>query len=828
MKNFLSTLIFSAIIYITAQSQQVYMYANDFTYNTDATGWTTYGGNWGFEQPDANQGYKAYSLNSTAYDKSVVTVPQATDFVLEADLEIIDGGQASLIFCVANPSVGGDNFQGYSAGIDASGQVWLSKHNNNWTSLGSVATSIIINTPYNFRVIKKGSNIRVVLNGIEKINITDATYSSCNKVGIRGGVNNHIWAKNFYYKNDIVPVMPDEFVYTNTIPHTLIRDSQIIKEGDTYYMTGTGSPFFFKNNPGVRLWSSKDLINWKFECLLIERSPANAYRERFWAPEIHKINNKFYLTFNCFFPADAGNPPSTFIATADKITGPYTVFHPTTPVVQGGNDGNLFQDEDGKNYILTSGIYCSEIDLTTGNRIGNTWQVISTGVQGEWDGGSGVGIEGPYLIKRNGVYYLFYSSWARGYEVGVATATNIHGPWTKSANNPIWGGQDQAACDRSGTTYTQNPNVPYKEVGHNAIFTGPDGRDWLCAHGFYGPAPGLVIDPIWFENGQVRTTANPPEKPDGGPTWTKQTIYLSPLVHLPFNEGTGTTTKDAGNYNNNGVLNNGIAWGSGAYNTAGSSVILDGIDDYITVPNTSLMNNLQHSFTISAFIKADNFINWGGIVSKGTNTTGSTPFSLTTWSDGTVRFIANVGALTGAVGTGMWNSKGKLTTGIWNYVAVTYDGTTLKFYINGNLDSEVGIHMTLGLNNEPIVIGCDFFGGDEYFKGSIDEVSVYSRVLSANEIQAINQDEITNINNISNEDLFIYPNPASNQLIINNSELRINEIIIADMQGLIIYTCKDSFVGSKTIDLSDVTNGMYFITIWGNNINQTKKIMILK
>jgi hypothetical protein len=54
----------------------------------------------------------------------------------------------------------------------------------------------------------------------------------------------------------------------------------------------------------------------------------------------------------------------------------------------------------------------------------------------DWDA---IGIEGAYIIKRQNIYYLFYFSWTRWYEIGYATAPSITGPWTKAGNNPFYG-----------------------------------------------------------------------------------------------------------------------------------------------------------------------------------------------------------------------------------------------------------------------------------------------------------------------------------------------------------------------------------------------------
>lgn len=108
----------------------------------------------------------------------------------------------------------------------------------------------------------------------------------------------------FYLLNGIAVFAQNSFTYTNPISSGIdggIRDAQIFVEGDFYYLIGTSPPFWGGPNPGVRIFSSKDILNWKFEKLLISRSDMDSsvwHFDRFWAPEIHKINSKYYLLFN--------------------------------------------------------------------------------------------------------------------------------------------------------------------------------------------------------------------------------------------------------------------------------------------------------------------------------------------------------------------------------------------------------------------------------------------------------------------------------------------------------------------------------------------------
>ncbi len=130
--------------------------------------------------------------------------------------------------------------------------------------------------------------------------------------------------------------MMQTFHYTNPItrdPAMSMRDHQILKVGDLWYMTGTSAPYWKGPNPGVRLFSSANLLDWKFEAWLIDAAklPDDCfYKGRFWAPEIHPAHDRFWLTVNTghYGPTHGdsyqdGHAPVLFAA--DRITGPYAL-----------------------------------------------------------------------------------------------------------------------------------------------------------------------------------------------------------------------------------------------------------------------------------------------------------------------------------------------------------------------------------------------------------------------------------------------------------------------------------------------------------------------
>ena len=80
------------------------------------------------------------------------------------------------------------------------------------------------------------------------------------------------------------------------------------------------------------------------------------------------------------------------------------------------------------------------------------------------------------------------------------------------------------------------------------------------------------------------------------------------------------------------------------------------------------------------------------------------------------------------------NGTTAMVAGVWTHLAVTYDGTTLRMFVNGvqvRTQSAPGATITSG---GALRIGGNAFWG-EYFKGLIDEVRIYNRALPVSEIQ---------------------------------------------------------------------------------------------
>jgi hypothetical protein len=74
-----------------------------------------------------------------------------------------------------------------------------------------------------------------------------------------------------------------------------------------------------------------------------------------------------------------------------------------------------------------------------------------------------------------------------------------------------------------------------------------------------------------------------------------------------------------------------------------------------------------------------------------------------------------------------------LTLNIWSHVAATYDGATLRLYVNGTQVSSRAVTGNIAVSTGQVRIGGNNVWG-EYFAGLIDEVRIYNRALTATEI----------------------------------------------------------------------------------------------
>jgi hypothetical protein len=210
----------------------------------------------------------------------------------------------------------------------------------------------------------------------------------------------------------------------------------------------------------------------------------------------------------------------------------------------------------------------------------------------------------------------------------------------------------------------------------------------------------------------------------GDATWsfTTSTPAGSGLVAAyGFEEGAGIVAADSSGYANHGAIS-GATWNSAG--RFGKGLKFDGINDWVTVADAASLD-LTNGMTLEAWVYPTAAVD-GTVIAK--HSTGGLVYALYSYDNAPVP-VAYVDA------TSYWAAAGaaQLPLNAWSHLAATYDGTTLRLFVNGTLVSSRAIGNPILTSTGALRIGGNSLWG-EYFQGRIDEVRVYNRALIASEI----------------------------------------------------------------------------------------------
>ncbi len=200
-----------------------------------------------------------------------------------------------------------------------------------------------------------------------------------------------------------------------------------------------------------------------------------------------------------------------------------------------------------------------------------------------------------------------------------------------------------------------------------------------------------------------------------------------------FNEGTGTTTADASPSGNHGTLTGGVAWTTGH---AGAGLNFDGATGYVQLA-TDLNQNLGGTATVAFWIKTTqtgNDVTWQAPGVTGVESVGDGNDIFYGWIDASGRIGVQAGDVAGA------KSNAAINDDQWHHVALTRDADsgTVEVYVDGMLNgsaiSDKGVKTTAFRSIGRVE---NTAATPTHFKGALDDVQFFNRVLSASEIQAL-------------------------------------------------------------------------------------------
>jgi len=192
--------------------------------------------------------------------------------------------------------------------------------------------------------------------------------------------------------------------------------------------------------------------------------------------------------------------------------------------------------------------------------------------------------------------------------------------------------------------------------------------------------------------------------------------------------GTGTTwtdlTKNKLNASITGCTYSSANGGSLVYNGTTST--------YITIPDSTTIRT--QNFTIAAWVKFAGFNAYNAVICKPQNIGWTNPYaSILMRTDSNTTFTTSIGSNTTYSNT---TTAYSFATNIFYNFVMTYDGATIKGYINSSLITNASVAYTINYTSVPLVIGADG-GGNPYgenLNGNMYNILMYNRALSATEV----------------------------------------------------------------------------------------------
>lgn len=254
-------------------------------------------------------------------------------------------------------------------------------------------------------------------------------------------------------------------IYQNPIIRGFYPDPSVCYANGKFYLVTSSFQYY----PGVPLFESEDLINWKqIGHVLTRKSQVMLDKVRssggVFAPTIRFHDGRFYMVTN------NNSTNKNFFVYTDDIYGEWSE---PIEVDQDGIDPSLYFEDD-RSYFITngydeetkdSGVIQCEIDIRTGKKLSESKCI--------WHGAGGRYLESPHMYKIGHYYYLMVAEGGTeyGHMICYGRSESIWGPFTNYPENPVITNRDKAPfCIQA--------------IGHGDLIQNTDGNFYMVALGF--------------------------------------------------------------------------------------------------------------------------------------------------------------------------------------------------------------------------------------------------------------------------------------------------------------------------------------------------------
>lgn len=503
------------------------------------------------------------------------------------------------------------------------------------------------------------------------------------------------------------------------------HDPVIMRQGDAYYVFCTGSR--------IPIRTSTDMHHWRLVGPALAEVPAwvpavvpEYSGSSMWAPDISYFNGRYHLYYSVStFGSNVSAVGLATNTTLDPCDPNYQWVDSGGPVIRSRSTDNynaidpaLFIDRQSETtqYWLAfgsfwSGIKLTEIDPATGYPVYSPPVLRSLA----WN----KSIEAPFLLWRNGYYYLFVSfdTCCQGtrstYNVRVGRAGSVIGPYSDRSGVSMTNG--------GGTRLTWN-DERWKGPGHQAVFQDADGRYWLIHHAYdaehNGRAYLRIHELFWTPDDWP--TLEPPSPVD---------VNEALLAWWTLDEGAGDIARDCSAHGYDGVVL-GPAWVADDPNSD-AALLFDGVDDYVDLPDGFADFN---GLTISVWACPSSAGDGAAFVDLGNGGANDNIFF------GYSRTSLVFAVLNGTDNLGTVATGRVVYMDTWQHFAATVNvcGDAV-LYKNGR-------RMKTGVTSPPWnvtrtenYIAKSNWSGEAYYRGLLDDIRIYRRALDANDVNDLCQ-----------------------------------------------------------------------------------------
>lgn len=356
---------------------------------------------------------------------------------------------------------------------------------------------------------------------------------------------------------------------------------------------------------------------------------------------------------------------------------------------------------------------------------------ISGDVKGTWS----LDKDGTATLKADGVTYtgVFTNEWDESAQKNVVTFSVL-----SDSGVAIWGSQMEEMKDKEVVAAVKkdlslgNTSAVYQNLALPVSGTRDSVISWTSSNEDVISKAGIVTRPAAGEDNAVVKLTATIHKGKVRDTKTFNVTVLAEiegpkLVEYDFEGISGQSVPDLSSNGFDGTLIGGAEpQGSGKI---GQAIKFNGTDGYVEVPE--LVTDAE-DFTFAAWVYWNGGGDWQRVFDFG-NGLGKHMFLTPSQHLGVMQFTIHNGVDQSLL------APAKLPVNEWTHVAVTLEGNTGKLYVNGEVVT-TSDQMTFNpkeLATTDAYLGKSRYAADPYLNGSLDEVNVYNKALTDEEIKEL-------------------------------------------------------------------------------------------